>query len=38
MVSSDSGVVRWNVNQMPTKNKLEGPYLIAKEISNPHWE
>lgn len=38
MASSGSGVVRWIVNQIPTKNKLEEPYSIAKEISNSHWE
>jgi len=40
MASSGSGVVRWNVNKMPAKNKLEESYSIAKEISNLHqdWE
>jgi hypothetical protein len=38
MASSGSSDVRWIVNQMPTKNKLEEPYSIAKEISNRRWE
>jgi hypothetical protein len=38
MAFPGSGDVRWIVNRMPTKNRLEEPYSIAKEISNLHWE
>jgi hypothetical protein len=37
MASSGSGVVRWIVNQMPTKNKLGNTFSIAKEMSNFHF-